>query len=67
MERNEQSLRDLWENNIGSNNHIIKVPKGEEKDNGAERISEKIMAEDFSDLAKDTNLQLKKAKNTQIR
>ena len=28
----------MWENNTESNNHIIQVPEGEEKDNGAERV-----------------------------
>ena len=28
----------MWENNTESNNYIIKVPEGEEKDNGAERV-----------------------------
>ena len=41
MDKSEQSLRDVWENNIEPNNHIIKVPEGKEKDNGAERVFEK--------------------------
>lgn len=57
--------RDLQENNVGSDNRIIKSPAGEEKDNGAERVFEEILAENFPNLARDTKLQLKKAKKTQ--
>lgn len=34
----------------------MEIPEGEEKVSGTERILPKIMAENFSNLVKDTNL-----------
>ena len=34
MRRNEDSLRDLWENIKGTNIYIIGVPEGEERERG---------------------------------
>ena len=39
MKRNEDSLRDLWDNIKHTNNHIIGVPEGEEREKGSEKIS----------------------------
>ena len=36
MERNEDSLRDLWDNIKGNNMCIIGIPEGEEKEKGPE-------------------------------
>ena len=45
MKRNEDSLRDLW-NNIKCNNiHLIGVPEGEEGEKGPEKIFEEIIVE----------------------
>ena len=43
MKRNEDSLRDLWDNIKHSNICIIEVPEGEEKKKGSEKIFEDIM------------------------
>ena len=38
MKRNEDSLRDLWNNIKHTNIHIIEVPEGEEREKGPEKI-----------------------------
>ena len=43
MKRNEDSLRDLWDNIKRKNIHIIGVLEGEEREQGAEKISEEII------------------------
>ena len=40
MKRNEDSLRDLWDNIKRNNIHIIGVPEGEEREKGPEKIFE---------------------------
>ena len=42
MKRNEDSLRDLWDNTKHMNVCIIGVPEGEERDKGPEKIFEEI-------------------------
>ena len=40
--RNEDSLRDLWDNIKCTNIHIRGVPEGEEREKGSEKIFEEI-------------------------
>ena len=51
MKRNEDSLRDLWDNIKRTNIHIIGVPGREEK--GSEKISEEVRAENFPNMGKE--------------
>lgn len=48
----------LWDNNKRSYIRIIRVPKRDKKDSGAERVFEEIMPENFPNLVKNTNLQI---------
>ena len=58
MKRNEDSLRDLW-NNIKCNNiHIIGVPEGEEREKGPKKISEQIIVENFPNVGKEIATQV---------
>ena len=57
IKRSEESSRDLWDNIKCSNIHIIGVPEGEERKKGAENIFEDILAENFSNLEKETGVQ----------
>ena len=41
LKRNEESLRELWDNVKCTNIHIIGVPEGEEREKGMEEIFEK--------------------------
>ena len=42
MKRNEDSLRDLWDNIKHMNICVIGVPEGEEREKGPEKIYEEI-------------------------
>ena len=52
MKRNEDSLRDLWDNIKCTNVHIIGVPEGEEREKGPEKIFEEIIVENFPNMGK---------------
>ena len=45
--RNEDSLRDLWDNIKCTNILITGVPEGEEREKGHEKIIEEIIAENL--------------------
>ena len=53
MKRIEDSLRDLWDNNKYTNIRIIGVPKEKEKKKGTDKISEKIIVENFPNMGKE--------------
>ena len=50
MKRNEDSLRDLWNNIKNTNIRIIRVPEEEEKKKGTEKIFEEIIVENFPNM-----------------
>ena len=47
MKKNEDSLKDLWDNMKCTNILIIGVPEGEDREKGTEKILEEITAENF--------------------
>ena len=53
IERNEDNLRDLWDNVKCTNIRIIGVPEEEDKKKGHEKILEEIIIEDFSKMGKE--------------
>ena len=53
MKRNEDSLRDLWDNIKHMNIWIIVVPKEEEKEKGSEKIFEVIIVENLPNMGKE--------------
>ena len=61
MKRNEDSLRDLWDNIKHTNIHIIGVPEGEEREKVPEKIFEKIIAENFPSMGKEIVNQVQEA------
>ena len=56
--RNEDSLRDLWDNIKHTSIHIIGVPKGEEREKGPEKIFEEIIVEKFPNMGKERATQV---------
>ena len=56
IQKNEERLRNLWDNFKCSNIQIIGMPKGEEEEQEIENLFEKIM-EKFPNLAKETEFQ----------
>ena len=61
MKRNEDSLRDLWDNIKRNNIHIVGVPEGEEREKGPEKIFEEIIVENFPNMRKETATQVQEA------
>ena len=60
MKRNEDSLRDLWDN-IKHNIRIIGVPEGKEREKGPEKIFEEIIVENFLNMGKEIATQVQEA------
>ena len=60
-QRNEDSLRELWDNIKHTNIHITGVPEEEKQEKGAENIFEDIIAENVPNLGKETNTQVQEA------
>ena len=50
--RNEDSLRDLWDDIKHSNIRIIGVPEGEEREKGPEKIFQEIIVENFPNMGR---------------
>ena len=61
MKRNEERLRDLWDNIKCNTIHIIEVPEGEEREKGPEKIFEEIIVENFPNMGKEIATQVKEA------
>ena len=61
IQRNEDSLRDLWDNIKPNNIHIIGVPEGEEREKGPEKICEEIIVKNFHNMGKEIVTQVQEA------
>ena len=61
MKRNEDSLRDLWDNIKRNNICIIGVPEGEESKKGPLKIFEEIIVEKFPNMGKEIATQVQEA------
>ena len=58
IKRNEDNLRDLWNNVKRPNIQIIGVPEKEDKKKGQEKILEEIIVENFPKMAKEIATQV---------
>ena len=61
MKRNEDSLRDHWDNIKRNNIRIIVVTKGEEREKGPEKIFEEIIVENFPNMGREIATQVQEA------
>ena len=61
MKRNEDSLRELWDNIKLNNIRMIGVPEGEEREKGPEKIFEEIRVENFPNMGKEIATQVQEA------
>ena len=61
MKRNENILRELWDNIKRTTIHIRGVPEGKEREKRPEKIFEKIIAEYFLKMGKETVTQVQEA------
>ena len=53
IERNENSLRDFWDNIKNTNIRIIGDPEEEEENKETEKIFEEIIVENFPNMGKE--------------
>ena len=67
MKRNEDSLRDLWDNIKRNNICIIGVPEGEEREKGCEKIFEGIIVKNFPNMGKEIATQVQEAQRVPYR
>ena len=67
MTRNEDSLRDLWDNIKGNNICIIGVPEGEEIEKGPEKIFEEIIVKNFPNMGKEIATQVQEVQQVPYR
>ena len=67
MKRNEDSLRDLWDNIKCNNIHIIGIPEGVEREKGPEKISEEIIVKNFPNMGKEIATQVQQAQRVPYR
>uniref|UniRef100_A0A8D1I9L4 L1 transposable element RRM domain-containing protein n=1 Tax=Sus scrofa TaxID=9823 RepID=A0A8D1I9L4_PIG len=61
LKTNEESLRELWDNMKCTSVRIIGVPEGEEREKGTEKIFQKIIAENFPNMGKESLTQTQEA------
>ena len=66
MKRNEDSLRDLWDNIKHNNIHIIGVLR-RRREKGREKIFEEIMVINFPNMGKETATQVQEAQRVPYR
>ena len=61
LKRNEERLRELWDNVKRTNIHIIGVPEGEEREKETEKIFQEITAKNFPNMEKEPLTQIQEA------
>ena len=61
MKRNKRSLRDIWDNIRCTSICIVGVLEGKEREKGPQKISEEIIAENLSNMGKETVYQVQEA------
>ena len=66
-EKNEDSLRDLWDSIKHNNILIIGVPEGEGREKGPEKISEQIIVENFPNMGKERATQVQEMQRVPYR
>ena len=57
IQKNNDSLRNLWNNVKYNNICIIGVPEGEEREQEIENLFEELMMENYSNLVKEIDIQ----------
>ena len=67
MKRNEDSLRDLWDNIKRNNIRLIGVPEGEEREKGPKKIFEEIIVENFPNMGKEIATQVQEVQRVPYR
>ena len=65
MKRNEDSLRDLWDNIKHNNICLTRGPEGEERQKGPKEIFEEIIVKNFPNMGKEIATQVQEAQRAQ--
>ena len=60
--KNENNIRDLWDNVKRPNIRIIEVPEEEEKKKGHEKVLEEIIVGNFPKMGKETATQVQETR-----
>ena len=63
IKRNEDNLRDLWDNDKQPNIQIIEVPEEEDKKKGHEKILEEIVVENVPKMGKEIATQVQETQS----
>ena len=63
----KKRIRELSDSMKCNNIHIIGVPEEEEREKGAEVVLEQIIAENFPNLGKETDIEIQEAQRTPFR
>ena len=58
VKRNEDNLREHWDNFKHTNIHIIRVSERKEREKGTEKIVEDIIAKKFPNMGKESLTQI---------
>ena len=61
LKANEESLRELWDNEKHTNIRITGVPEGKEREKGTEKIFQEITAKNFPNTGKELLTQIQEA------
>ena len=67
MKRNEESLRELWDNIKHTNIRIIGVLEEEEKKKGSEKVFEEIIVKNFPNMGKEIVSRVQEAQRVPYR
>ena len=67
IKRNEDNIRDLWDNVKCPNIRIIGVPEEEDKKKSHEKILNEIIAENFHQMGKEIVMQVQETQRVLIR
>ena len=67
LKKNEDGLTEIWNNVKHNNICIIKIPEGEESEQGIENLFEEIMTENFTNLVKENVTEVQEAERVPIR
>lgn len=64
MKKHEESLRAIWDTIQSTNIYIMEVLEGETRGNGTKNMPKEIIAVNFPDLMKNTNLYVQETQQT---
>ena len=67
MKRNEDSLRDLWDNIKHNNIRVIGVPEREKREKGPKKIFEEIIVENFHNMGKEIATEVQEVQRVSYR